>query len=583
MKKLFVTLLTTVLTWTLASAQTNDPLLLKVGKEKITKSEFVSAFQKNNLLSEATEKDLREYLELYTNYRMKVQEATAMQLDTAMSFKQELSSYMNQAAQPYLNDAEVTDKLLNEAYERSKYHVRASHILIRCTQNAVPKDTLAAYRKIMQIRDEILKGMDFGDAAAKYSEDESARNYVNPQNGRFHYGNRGDLGYFSVMEMIYPFECGAYTTPIGQVSMPIRTQYGYHLIAVKDMVPSMAKIFVSQIFIKDTTALSGKKNPAVQDKLQTIMQALQSGSTSFADLVQQYSDDEASKEKGGGMEPFHPNRRPGDYVAAAIRLKPGEVTSNPVASSLGWHVIRLDSIVYATVNEETRFMLKNKLSRDTRSQKSKESLVEKLKKEYNYNEKGKAAAMKFFKKNMPENYFQQTNVVIENVKGIEKLKPMCTFADQQITAVDFAKFVSRFKGVQMNVPMYDFLNQIFPRLVTDKILQYEHQHLADKYPEFKNLVQEFHDGMMLYEINAQKVWNAAIKDSVGIEKFYEQVKTDYPVATPNDSVQYKPLSEIRAIIINRYQDVLEKQWLKELHAKYPVEVNEQVFQTILKK
>ena len=582
MKKFFLVLLSTLFVSTSVFAQNDDSVLMKVGKQKVTKSEFVSAYQKNNLLSEASEKDLREYLELYINYRLKVQEAVSMQLDTAVAFQRELSSYMNQAAQPYLTDAEVTDKLLEEAYERSKYQVRASHILIRCNQNAVPKDTLAAYNKIMQIRNEIVDGLDFGTAAAKYSEDESARDYVNPQNGRFHYGNRGELGYFSVMEMIYPFECGAYPTPVGQVSMPLRPQFGYHIIMVKDKVPAMAKIYVSQVFVKDTAALSNKVSPEIQAKLQAIKDAVQKGA-SFDELVNRYSEDEASKEKGGSMDPFNPNRRPGDYVAKAIALKKGQVSAEPVCSVLGWHFLRLDSIVYATVNDETRFMLKNKLSRDSRAQKSKESLVSKLKAEYSYNEKGKTAAMKFFKKNVPENYFQTTNVKLESLKGFEKLKPMCTFADQQITALDFTKYISRFKGTQLNIPVSDFLEQLFPRMVTDKMLLYEHVNLPQKYPEYKALIQEFHDGMLLYEINAQKVWNAAIKDSVGIEKFYETVKTDYPVAEPNDSIQYRPLSDIRAVIINRYQDSLENQWIKELRAKYPVEVDEEVFKTILKK
>lgn len=561
-------------------AQSNSDILMKVGNEKVSKGEFVSAYQKNNLISEASEKDLREYLELYANYRMKVQEAESLRMDTSVAFQRELSSYKNQSAQQYLTDAEVTDQLLNEAYERSKYQIRASHILLRCLPTAQPKDTLAAYHKALQIRNEILNGLDFAEAAVKYSEDESARDFVNPQTKRFHYGNKGDLGYFSVMEMIYPFETGAFNTPLGQVSMPVRTQFGYHLIYVRDKVPAMAKIFISQIFINDSLALRGEARPEIKAKLAEIQTALKTNS--FEEVVTQFSEDVASKEKQGRMDPFTPNRRPGNYVAAAIKLKPGQ-HSEPVASLLGWHILRLDSIVYSTVNEETRFMLKNKLSRDARSQKSKASLLNKLKKEYNYSEKGKAAAMKFFKKNLPESYFQSTRVAIDSLKGIEKLKPMCTYADQKITALEFARFVSRFQGTQLNVPVENFLEQIFQKLVGDKMLQYENTQLTSKYPEYRELVKEFHDGMLLYEINAKKVWNAAIQDSVGLERYYESVKTEYPVAQPNDSLQYKPLSEIRAIIINRYQDMLEQKWLQELKAKYPVVVDEQVFKSILKK
>ena len=274
-------------------AQSNSDILMKVGNEKVSKGEFVSAYQKNNLISEASEKDLREYLELYANYRMKVQEAESLRMDTSVAFQRELSSYKNQSAQQYLTDAEVTDQLLNEAYERSKYQIRASHILLRCLPTAQPKDTLAAYHKALQIRNEILNGLDFAEAAVKYSEDESARDFVNPQTKRFHYGNKGDLGYFSVMEMIYPFETGAFNTPLGQVSMPVRTQFGYHLIYVRDKVPAMAKIFISQIFINDSLALRGEARPEIKAKLAEIQTALKTNS--FEEVVTQFSEDVASK------------------------------------------------------------------------------------------------------------------------------------------------------------------------------------------------------------------------------------------------------------------------------------------------
>ena len=241
---------------TLTAQTPAEPVLMTVGGEKVTKSEFLKAYQKNSMLSEATEADLRDYLRLYTDYRMKVQEAKAMQLDTAKSFQREWEAYKSQYAQQYLVDTEVSDQILEEAVERSRYHVRASHLLVGLPQNAAPKDTLAAYRKIMKIREEILGGLDFNEAATRYSDDPSAQDGVNPQNGRFKYGNHGELGYFSVLEMIYPFENVAYNTPVGQVSMPVRTQFGYHLIYVQDKIPAIAKMFVSQIFIKDTAALS---------------------------------------------------------------------------------------------------------------------------------------------------------------------------------------------------------------------------------------------------------------------------------------------------------------------------------------
>lgn len=581
MKKIFCLAFSAfVLLMNSAMAQNNDPVLMTIGKESVTKSDFIKAYQKNSTLSEATEADLREYLRLYSDYRMKVQEAKAMQLDTAKAFLKEWEAYKNQYAQQYLVDTEVSDQLLEETTDRARYHVRASHILVRLPQDASPKDTLAAYHKIMKIRDEIVNGLNFNEAAALYSEDESARDFVNPQSKRRQPGNRGELGYFSALEMIYPFETAAYTTPVGQVSMPVRTQFGYHLVYVQDKIPAVAKIFVSQIFIKDSSALNPKVNhDEVMNKYAQMKQKFQQG-TSFDDLVVEYSQDHSTKNHGGRMEPFTPNRRPGNFVYAAINLKPGQI-SEPVPSVIGWHILRLDSVFYTTVNDEFKYMIKNRLSRDSRSKKSKESLVEKLKVEYNYEESGKKAAMKFFSKNMADNYFQSKHIAPDSLKGIEKLKPMCTFADQKLTAVDFAKYLTRFQGVQVNTSMDKFLENVFPNFVSDNMLRYESTRLMDKYPEYRDVVDEVYDGLLIYEVNSAKVWNAALEDTVGTMRYYEQIKSQF--ATGDSLNPYKPFEEVRAVVISQYQDQLEKEWVAQLHEKYPVKVNEEVFKTILKK
>lgn len=578
-KVLFLTVSLVLLSWTFSHAQNDDPVLMMVGSETVTKSDFVKAYQKNSMLSEATEADLREYLRLYTDYRMKVQEAKAMKLDTAKVFQREWESYKNQYAQQYLIDTEVSDQLLEETIDRARYHVRASHLLILLPEDASPKDTLAAYHKIMKIRDEILNGLDFNEAAERYSEDKSAQNHINPQTNRTQYGNRGELGYFSVLEMIYPFETAAYSTPVGQVSMPVRTQFGYHLVYVQDKISAVAKLYVSQIFIKDTAALNkAVSHEAEMKKCAYIKQKFQEGIT-FDSLAAECSDDPATKNNGGRMEPFAPNRRPGNYVHAALKLKQGGI-SEPVPSSIGWHILRLDSVIYTTVNDEFKYMIKNRLARDSRSKKSKESLVEKLKVEYNYQESGKKAAMKFFKKNMADNYFQSKHIAVDSLKGIEKLKPMCTFADQSITPREFGQYLNRYQGAQLKGSMVSFLDQIFPNFVSDKILRYESTQLMAKYPEYRDVVNEVYDGLMIYEINSAKVWNAAIEDTVGTQLFYEQIKSQF--ATGDTLNPYKPFEEVRAVVISQYQDKLEKEWVEELHRKYPVKLNEDVFRSILK-
>ena len=390
------------------------------------------------------------------------------------------------------------------------------------------------------------------------------------------------MGFFSVLEMIYPFESAAFNTPVGQVSMPVRSQYGYHLVYVQEKVPAMSQIYLSQIFIADTLALTGVSKPEVMAKVREVTRRLNDGSSNFAALAEEFSEDVATKENGGSMMPFSPNRRPGNYVSAAIHLQPGEV-SEPVPTTMGWHFLKLDSIIYINMNEEGRYILKNRLTRDPRSRKSQSSFIAKLKKEYNYEESGKKAAMKFFKKNLSENYFSSTKGEAEELPGIQKLRPMATFADAQLTAEQFAQFLSRFKGMPLNGSLEDALERVFPTFVSEKIMAYEKEHLKTKYPEYRDLVEEFHDGMLLYEINSQKVWNAAAEDTTALEAFYETIKTDYPTVDSFGRPTYKSLNDVRASVINKYQDYLEAQWIKELHEKYPVTVDEKVFRSILKK
>ena len=562
-------------------AQNNKgEVLVSIGGESITKEEFLSSYQKNNQLSKATPEELREYLDLYINFKLKVKEGKALKLDTAAAFSRELNAYREQSAQQYLVDKDVREQLVNEAIERANYHIRASHILFKCNFNANAKDSTAAYNRAIEVRNKILGGMAFADAAMIYSDDISARDTVNPQNSQRVYGNKGELGYFTVFNLIYSFETGAYNTPVGTVSMPVKTPFGYHLIYVHDKVPAITGIHASQIFLDDSLAAVGKMSENVRNKIEEIKKAF-AENTSFEDIVKKYSDDRASKELGGKLEPFSPEKRIGSYVTSILSIKPKEI-SEPILSTIGWHIIKLDTIRYLKITDDFRYAIKGKVAGDERSHISKNSFVDKLKKEYNYDESGKAKSIQFFVKNLPENYFQSTATDIETLDGLGNLKPVFTFADQQITAKEFAQYIARFQGANLDGSIEQFLLDIYPSFVDNKVMAYENSILEKKYPEYQNLINEYHEGMLLYEINSQQVWGKAIQDSVGLEKFYEKIKTKYPVEG-SKPVTYKPLSEIRALVITEYQESLDKEWIKMLKAKFPVVINEERFQTIFNK
>lgn len=562
------------------NAQEKSDILVKIGDKNITTQEFLNAYSKNNNINTATLNDLRDYLDLFINFRMKVMEGEEMQLDTSRQFRMELQSYEKQSAQQYLVDKEVTEELVNEAIARSKTDIRASHILINCPEKATGKDTVAAYSKALSIRNDILSGkITFAEAAVANSDDPSARDMVNPQSGRLHYGNKGDLGFFTVFDLIYPFENAAYSTKVGDISMPVRTRFGYHLIYVTDKIDAVQEITIAQIFVADTLARLRQKSPETTAKLAAIKNALTNPNLTFEDVVGQYSEDKTTA-NGGQQEPFAPNRREGDFVKDVLSLQPGQI-SEPIASQNGWHIVKLIETKPVVMDDDALYTLRNRISRDERSHKSKDSFIAKLKREYNYNEAGRKKAMQFFLKNMPEAFFQMKDVKLRETPGIEKLKPMCTYADQQITAEEFAKYFDRFKGMRLKKEEFpDFLNERFDVFVQEKMTRFERDHLEEKYPEYKALIQEFHDGMVLYEINTAKVWAQATKDTLGLASFYEAHKEKY--IDPETS-EPSPLDEIRAIAITDYQEYLDKVWLSELREKYKPTINEKVFEAIIKK
>ena len=580
MKKLIITLLALAGLFTgNLNAQNKSDILVKIGNKDITTGEFLNTYSKNNNINTATENDLRDYLDLFINFKMKVMEGEEMQMDTSRQFKLELQSYKKQSSQQYLVDKEVTEALVNEAISRAKVNVRASHILVNCPEKATGKDTVAAYNKAISLRNEILSGkITFADAAFRSSDDPSARDMVNPQNGRLHYGNKGDLGYFTVFDLIYPFETAAYNTKVGDISMPVRTRFGYHLIYVTDRIDAVQEITIAQIFVADTLARLGQQLAETAKKLKDIQNALAAG-TSFEEAVKQYSDDRTT-DNGGLQEPFAPNRRQGDFVKAILSLQPEQI-SQPIASQNGWHIVKLVETKPVVLDDDALYTLRNRISRDDRSHKSKDSFIAKLKKEYNYNESGRAKAMKFFLKNMPAEFFQMKEVKLQNAPGIEKLKPMCTYSDQQVSAEEFAKYFDRFKGMRLKPDEFaGFLDERFENYVQEKMTRYERDRLEEKYPEFQSLVQEFHDGMVLYEINTKKVWTAATTDTVGLEQFYEANKEKYiDPATAEPS----KLDEIRAIVITDFQEYIDKQWIEELKKKYNPTINQKAFEAILKK
>ena len=493
-----------------AFAQDKDPVLMTIAGKNITRSEFQSIYNKNNpKSSEADSKSIDDYVQLFVNFKLKVKEAEEMGLDTTADFKNELEGYRKQLAQPYLTDNEVNDQLLKEAYERSKTDVRASHILIKLDQNALPKDTLKAYNTVMALRNRIIKGEDFAKVAREASQDPSAKE------------NAGDLGYFTALQMVYPFETIAYTTKVGDVSMPVRTRFGYHLIKVADKRAAQGQILCEHIMVKSQKGQSVADSVAAKQKIDEIYAKIKAGEN-FEELAKQQSDDKGSAKEGGKLPLFGTGRMVIEFEKAAFALQKDGDISEPVKTQYGWHIIkRLEKKPIPTF-EEIKGELKGKVTKDSRAQKSKESLIAKIKKENNFKENLKARDE--FNTLLDTTYFEGT----WSKDKAEKLnKELFSIADKKYSQLDFANYLENHQTKRAKMDPSVLVKSTYSQFVNESCIAYQESVLDKKFPDFKALMQEYRDGILLFDLTDKKVWGKAVKDTAGIEDFYQKNKSNY--------------------------------------------------------
>ena len=489
-------------------AQKKDPVLLTVDGQNITLSEFEAVYKKNNRDEVVDQADLKEYLELYINFRLKVREAEELGMDTVKKFIEELKGYQKQLAKPYLTDKEVTEKLIKEAYERSMKDIRASHILLKIGPDALPKDTLEVYNRIMDIRKQAEKG-DFAALAKRFSEDPSAKD------------NGGDLGWFSALRMVYPFESAAYNTAAGKISMPVRTRFGYHIVKVKEQRDAQGEMSAAHIMIKSAKDASEEDRQAAKKKIDEVKDLLDKGEN-FEDLARKYSEDRGSANKGGVLPRFGAGRMVPEFEAAAYGLKADGDISEPVLTDYGWHIVkRIERFPVASF-EESEETLKAKVAKDSRSQMSQTVVLNRIKKEYGFTENRKA---------LDAVGALLDTTLIEGKWDAAKAKSLneAVFAigKKKYTQADFAEYIGTHQTRRRKEEPLVIMNGMYNKYVNESLLAFEESKLPTKYPEYKALLKEYRDGILLFDLTDQKVWSKAVKDTAGLKAFHEKHKNDF--------------------------------------------------------
>lgn len=512
-----------------ANAQ-QDPVVMEIDGKPVTKSEFLQIYLKNNSAPQYDKASLDEYMELFKKFKLKVAEAEVLGYDTIPKLKKELEGYKKQLAHPYLVDAAKNEELVKQAYDRTVNEIRASHILIKLDPNAAPADTLAAWDKIMGLKKRIEKGEDFASVAKgrNGSEDPSALS------------NGGDLGFFNAFQMVYPFEEAAYTTPMGTVSEPFRTRFGYHIVKVTDKRPARGTMRAAHIMVATSKSATEEDVKNAEKKINEIYAKLQAGAK-FEDLVKDFSDDPSSNQKGGELPAFGSGtttRMVPAFEDAAFALKANGEYSKPIRTDYGFHIIKRVELTSVRSFDEMKKELQTKVNRDERSKKTQDSFVAKLKSEYKYVDNSKKSA-KWFIKNLDTTYY----IGKWNADKLKSDKPLFTLDGKKFGQQAFATYLeNNYRGVRKDANAL-VVKQQLKNWEKETILAYEESKLTGKYPEYKALVTEYHDGILLYEIMTDKVWNKAMKDTVGLKSFFEANRSKYMWGNRVDAVVYECSSQ----------------------------------------
>ncbi|RCT55037.1 peptidylprolyl isomerase [Winogradskyella sp. KYW1333] len=489
----------------LTNAQDQDAVLLTVDGETIMVSEFLRVYNKNlDLVKNESQKDLDSYLKLFTEYQLKLKEAKRLKLDEDPKYQREFLSYKKQLTKNYLSENKVTEDLVKEAYGRNSFDINASHVLVRLDESV--KDTTSVYDKISSLRKRVLnEGFD----KVKADAHDGITIFVE------------DLGYFSAFKMVYDFESVAYNTPVGEVSEPFRTQFGYHVVKVNDKRPSRGTITAAHIMV----GLNQKDSLLVpEERINEIYKKLSQGE-SFDALAKQFSDDKSSAKNGGTLSPFKSGQLSSvKFEDEAFGLLNDGEFSEPFLTDYGWHIVKRISLKPINSYDKLKPTLEARVKRDSRSKLINQAMVEELKGRYNIGSNEEAKS--YFESLITDDYFSRSWRLPDS---FEKDEIIFSINQRDFTYNEFGRHMMAVQRTYANKarPASEVVEKEYESFFESSILKYREDNLEMENQEFANIVKEYRDGLLLFDLMEKEIWNKAAKDTVGLENYYERNKTKY--------------------------------------------------------
>jgi len=534
--KLFLLLISILFLFTtnLFAQKSNDPVLMTINGTPVFESEFIYLYNKNNTQNALDKRTLQDYVVLFENFKLKVFEAEAEGMDTTKAFIDEFMGYRRQLTSPYLTDTVMKNKLEKQAYDRLKKDIDVSHILIRLAPNASAADTLEAYKKIMAIRDRVTKNRIELLVKKGYLAKKTVSKVLPPENFEVVAKeasqdpsvsqNDGHLGYITGFMTIYPFECVAYNTPMDSVSMPVRTMYGYHLIRVNGIRLSRGEVQVAHIMRFAQKGVPDSVMAAAKNTIDSIYQVLQKGAD-FASVARQSSQDRSSAVNGGVLPWFGIGFMVKEFENMAFSLKKDEI-SHPFQTPYGWHIVKLINTRQLEPFAQKRDEIERHIQHDERVNIIAQSFISRLKIEYHFRVDSDALTPFYQlaeKYSVKDSLFRVTSQRFDETIAI--------FDSTKLTQKDFADFLEKSPNSQKKSSK-EIINEKWNQFVSNQLMSYENTQLEKKYPDFANLVREYHDGILLFNISNQEVWDKATKDNPGLTAYFNAHKSIYSWKKP---------------------------------------------------
>lgn len=625
-----------------------DPVLMKINGKEVKVSEFEYLYKKN-LQQQVNKESIDEYVNRFVDYKLKVAEAERLGYDTLPRIINELDGYKNDLIAPFMTDTVLQEKLAREAYERKAKNVDMSHMML-----ALGKDKEETQKQIAlmdSLRTCILNGENFSDIVMKYSIDRSKVN------------NHGEYGFQRSGVLPYDFEKVAFSTPVGTISEPFLTQYGVHMVRVNGVRPDEGEVQVGHILKLFPKNPSDSAKQVVKQQIDSIYQRLLAGDD-FEELARKYSQDPGSARNGGKLPPFGRGRMVKAFENISFDLPIGEI-STPVETPYGYHIVKKYDKHPLGTYEETRPIIMQQMQNDERSIMPIESKTQQIMKELNYKKNDKLGD--YLKKELTKHGGFDSTFVTDIVAKSQE--PIFSYANGiKVPLKELANRINPKSKYANNDIASAEIEGLVENYAKNVLRKHYGDNLVDLNPDYRNLLNEYRDGTLLFEVMNHEVWSKAKNDEDGLEACYKANPGKYSWDAPhfkgimicakNDSIlkealttaaqwsdvpvdtlttnlnkkfgrnikmlrviskkgddamvdniafgeikgesaysgypvyakltgkilsQPEEMSDVRGMVSSDYQDELEKRWIEGLHKKFKVEIDKKVLNQVKAK